>query len=99
MVQVDLQRVVVAVATREPRPRVGDRRIRFQRSRWDEIGPLRHGRSRQWRGEGIRKSSRARRSGADRWDWFVRVGADDLVIALGPDITDTQHSVRRDLLL
>jgi len=78
MIEVELQRVVAAVAYGEPRPCVGQRRVRFWRSRRDVIRTGRNRSARQSGGKDAGINRWARRRWANSRNRLVGVNTDKL---------------------
>src|SRR5882757_2602259 len=98
MIEVELQRVVAAVAYGEPRPCVGQRRVRFWRSRRDVIRTGRNRSARQSGGKDAGINLWARRRWANSRNRLVGVNTDKLVVPVRTDVTNRQRRVRRDFL-
>ena len=99
MVEVDLQRVVTAVADGKPGPGVGQRGIRLRCSGGNVVGARRNGGACQPCGEigGIGgRTGRRRTDGRER---RVGIEANDFVVAMRADVADGQRRIRSDLLL
>src|SRR5215469_4125602 len=94
-----LQRVIGAVAAREPSPGISERGIGSWPSSRNEVGTCRDG-SASKRGREIRGKSRgARRSRANCRRGLVGIDADQFVVAVGTDIAYREGGIRREIAL
>src|ERR1700729_3488394 len=98
MIHVDLERVVGAVTPGEPRPRVGQRWVGLGRPDRDVEASGRNGGASQGCGEIGRVGSWAGRRRTDGWHGLVGIDADELVVAVGADISHGERGVGSNLL-
>src|ERR1700730_14291205 len=102
MTEVDLQRMIGAIAAREPRPGIRDRRIgarRCRRNEWNVIRARWNGHVGQSSWESVWEVRGAGSHGTDHGKRLVGVDAHDFVISAGADVTDGQRGVGGKLML
>src|SRR5271169_3136399 len=99
MVDVNLQRVVVADALRKPGPCVRQGWICPRGSSRNVVASGGNWSIRQGGGKTTWVKSGTWRSRTNSWKWLVGVYPDNFVVAMGTNIAHAQRGVRRDLLL